>query len=172
MRDVLDAILYIASAGCAWRMLPNDFPPVSTVRYYFHGWRNDGIFEVSAKAQNWMRPFAHMIFHGWSFQAWQHSGRCVGFEDRQSCRAFARHSATGIGHRGGQRQDGDRFRQLRQANRSSTISTAWAPGSTAALKGAPIAAILAPTSPALKQSRRRYQAHSVRRARARWPTAP
>ncbi len=46
MRDVLDAILYIASAGCAWRMLPNDFPPVSTVRYYFHGWRNDGIFEV------------------------------------------------------------------------------------------------------------------------------
>ena len=24
MRDVLDAILYIASAGCAWRMLPND----------------------------------------------------------------------------------------------------------------------------------------------------
>ena len=46
MRDVLDAILYIASAGCAWRMLPNDFPPVSTVRYYFHGWRNDGVFEV------------------------------------------------------------------------------------------------------------------------------
>ena len=46
MRDVLDAILYIASAGCAWRMLPNDFPPVSTVRYYFYGWRNDGIFEV------------------------------------------------------------------------------------------------------------------------------
>ena len=26
MRDVVDAILYIASAGCAWRMLPNDFP--------------------------------------------------------------------------------------------------------------------------------------------------
>jgi transposase len=46
MRDVLDAILYIASAGCAWRMLPNDFPPVSTVRYYFYCWRNDGIFEV------------------------------------------------------------------------------------------------------------------------------
>ena len=46
MRDVLDAILYIASAGCAWRMLPNDFPPVSTVRYYFYGWRDDGIFEA------------------------------------------------------------------------------------------------------------------------------
>ena len=46
MRDVVDAILYVASTGCAWRMLPNDFPPVSTVRYYFYGWRNDGIFEV------------------------------------------------------------------------------------------------------------------------------
>jgi transposase len=46
MCDVLDAILYIASAGCAWRMLPNDFPPVSTVRYYFYGWRDDGIFET------------------------------------------------------------------------------------------------------------------------------
>ncbi|MCK4712314.1 MAG: IS5 family transposase [Marinosulfonomonas sp.] len=46
MRDILDAILYIASTGCAWRMLPNDFPPVSTVRYYFYGWRDDGIFEM------------------------------------------------------------------------------------------------------------------------------
>ncbi len=48
MRNVLDAILYIASTGCAWRMLPDDFPPVSTVRYYFYGWRDDGIFgEIS-----------------------------------------------------------------------------------------------------------------------------
>jgi len=45
MRDVVDAILYIASTGCAWRMLPNDFPPVSTVRYYFYDWRDNGIFE-------------------------------------------------------------------------------------------------------------------------------
>jgi transposase len=46
MRDVLDAILYIGSSGCAWRMLPNDFPSVSTVRYYFYGWRDNGLFEV------------------------------------------------------------------------------------------------------------------------------
>ena len=49
MRDVVDAILYIASAGRAWRMLPNDFPPVSTVRYYFYGWRDDGIFEMISR---------------------------------------------------------------------------------------------------------------------------
>jgi len=49
MRDVADAILYVASTGCAWRMLPNDFPPVSTVRYYFYGWRDNGIFEMISR---------------------------------------------------------------------------------------------------------------------------
>lgn len=45
MRDVVDAILYIATTGCQWRMLPNDFPPVSTVRGYFYAWRNDGLLD-------------------------------------------------------------------------------------------------------------------------------
>ena len=31
LRDVIDALLYIATTGCQWRMLPNDFPPISTV---------------------------------------------------------------------------------------------------------------------------------------------
>jgi transposase len=43
LRDVFDAILCIATTGCQWRMLPNDFPPVSTVRGYFYAWRNDGL---------------------------------------------------------------------------------------------------------------------------------
>ncbi len=43
LRDVWDAIQYIAAAGCAWSLLPKDFPPVSTVRYYFYGWRNNGL---------------------------------------------------------------------------------------------------------------------------------
>src|SRR6188472_4543072 len=42
LRAVMDAILYIASGGCQWRMLPRDFPPRSTVQGYFYGWRNDG----------------------------------------------------------------------------------------------------------------------------------
>ena len=41
--DVFDAILYVATTGCQWRMLPNDFPPVSTVRGYFYTWRNDAL---------------------------------------------------------------------------------------------------------------------------------
>jgi transposase len=43
LRKVFDAILYIATTGCQWRMLPNDFPPVSTVRRYFYDWRDNGL---------------------------------------------------------------------------------------------------------------------------------
>ncbi len=32
---VVDAILYLASTGCQWALLPNDFPPCSTVKRYF-----------------------------------------------------------------------------------------------------------------------------------------
>lgn len=46
MREVVNAILYIASGGCAWRLLPKCFPPVSTVRRYFYAWRDAGLFEA------------------------------------------------------------------------------------------------------------------------------
>ena len=45
LRAVFDAILYIATTGCQWRMLPNDFPPISTVRGYFYAWRDDGLLD-------------------------------------------------------------------------------------------------------------------------------
>lgn len=43
LRRVMNAILYVASSGGAWRMLPRCFPPVSTVRGYFYAWRNNGL---------------------------------------------------------------------------------------------------------------------------------
>ena len=46
MREVVSALLYIASSGCAWAMLPKCFPTISTVRRYFHAWRNAGLFEA------------------------------------------------------------------------------------------------------------------------------
>ena len=46
MREVLNAILYLAEGGIAWRMLPKDFPPVSTVRRYFYQWRDDGTLSL------------------------------------------------------------------------------------------------------------------------------
>jgi putative transposase len=41
-RRIVEAILYLDRAGCAWRYLPADFPPWQTVYTYFAGWRDDG----------------------------------------------------------------------------------------------------------------------------------
>ena len=46
LRAITDAIFYIGISGCQWRMLPKDFPPVSTVRGYFHAWRNAGLWQT------------------------------------------------------------------------------------------------------------------------------
>lgn len=46
LRDVIDGILYIAGGGIAWRMLPKDFPPHSTVQRYFYQWRDDGTWAM------------------------------------------------------------------------------------------------------------------------------
>ncbi len=45
MREVLDAVFYIARSGCAWRLLPKEYPPWKTVHHYFRIWRVDGTWE-------------------------------------------------------------------------------------------------------------------------------
>ena len=44
LREVVEAILYVGSSGCQWRMLPKDFPPMSTVQGYFYDWRDSGLW--------------------------------------------------------------------------------------------------------------------------------
>jgi len=44
-REILDAVFYIVRGGCAWRLLPHDFPPWKTVYHYFRTWRIDGTWE-------------------------------------------------------------------------------------------------------------------------------
>jgi transposase len=46
LRDVVDAIFYIAQAGCQWRLLPKDFPPYTTVQRYFYAWRDSGVWQT------------------------------------------------------------------------------------------------------------------------------
>jgi putative transposase len=40
LRVVLNAMLYVLATGCQWRALPKDFPPFTTVQYYFYTWRD------------------------------------------------------------------------------------------------------------------------------------
>ena len=44
-REILDAIFYVLNSGCAWRLLPHDFPPWKTVYHYFRAWRLSGLWE-------------------------------------------------------------------------------------------------------------------------------
>src|SRR4028118_351617 len=44
-REILNAIFYVLKSGCAWRLLPRDFPPWGTVYWWFRRWRIDGTFE-------------------------------------------------------------------------------------------------------------------------------
>jgi len=46
LREVVNAIFYIAQTGCQWRMLPGDFPPFTTVQRYFYGWRAEGRWQI------------------------------------------------------------------------------------------------------------------------------
>jgi putative transposase len=45
LREITDAIFYVVRGGCAWRLLPHDFPPWKTVYHYFRSWRLDGTWE-------------------------------------------------------------------------------------------------------------------------------
>src|SRR5215471_12396877 len=45
LREVLNAIFYVLSTGCAWSALPHDFPPEGTVPDYFHQGRRRGLWQ-------------------------------------------------------------------------------------------------------------------------------
>jgi transposase len=44
LRAIVNALIYKNRTGCQWRLLPADFPPMSSVRYYFDKWTSDGTF--------------------------------------------------------------------------------------------------------------------------------
>jgi transposase len=46
LREVVNAIFYIAQTGCQWRLLAKDFPPYSTVQRYYYAWRDSGLWQT------------------------------------------------------------------------------------------------------------------------------
>ena len=44
MRQVVNALLYLLTTGCQWRLLPKEFPPFSTVQRFFYRWRDAGLW--------------------------------------------------------------------------------------------------------------------------------
>lgn len=45
MRSVCNAIYYQLKTGCQWHLLPHDFPPSSTVYFYYRKWQRHGHWE-------------------------------------------------------------------------------------------------------------------------------
>lgn len=59
MREVVNAIFYVLRAGCAWRLLPHDFPPWQTVYGNFRDWVQSGIWgQFHAKLRETCRELA------------------------------------------------------------------------------------------------------------------
>ena len=45
LREVVNALLYQLRTGCQWDMMPEGFPPKSTVNGYFNSWKRDGTLD-------------------------------------------------------------------------------------------------------------------------------
>ena len=73
LRDVVDAIFYIAQSGCQWRLLPKDFPPYTTVQRYFYAWRDNGVWQtinhvLLMDVRHPLQPFDQQMLE-WALQA-------------------------------------------------------------------------------------------------------
>jgi putative transposase len=56
LQRVIQGIFYVLSTACAWYLLPHDYPPYSTVYYYFRKWRNDGTWkQIHDHLVQWVR---------------------------------------------------------------------------------------------------------------------
>ncbi len=41
----MNGLRYWLRTGCQWAMIPHDFPPSGTVRYYYDKWTKTGLWE-------------------------------------------------------------------------------------------------------------------------------
>ena len=58
-RLILNALLYLTRAGCAWRLLPKDFGPWRTVYGVFRDWQKAGLWSyLNDRLRAWVRAAA------------------------------------------------------------------------------------------------------------------
>ena len=80
LRTVVNALFYVLSSGCQWRLLPRDFPPRSTVQGWFYRWRDDG---------TWARINHHLLM-----AAREAAGGPRGYDAGKKVKGRKRHIVT------------------------------------------------------------------------------
>lgn len=59
LREVFNALRYVARTGCQWRWVPGDLPPWQAVDQQFRRWLDAGVFEaLVADGQSIVRAWA------------------------------------------------------------------------------------------------------------------
>ncbi len=46
LREVMNALMYVADNGIKWRAMPHEFPAWQTVYGYFRRWSQSGLWEM------------------------------------------------------------------------------------------------------------------------------
>jgi transposase len=87
LRDVVNAIHYIAEPGCQWRLLPKDFPPYLTVQRYFYSWRDNGLWQT----------INHVLLMAVREDAGREAGPAAGVIDSQSVKTIESGGPRGYG---------------------------------------------------------------------------
>lgn len=56
LRETFNAMLYLLTTGCQWKMLPRSYPHWRTVYGYFRDWQKDGTWErLHNRLRRWAR---------------------------------------------------------------------------------------------------------------------
>lgn len=144
LREVFNALRWLARAGAPWRMLPNDFPPWAAVYQQFRCWSDAGCFEALVSD---MRPIIRagkgrqeqpsaVVLDGRTLQSTCESGPRAGYDGYKRRKGSKVHMAVDtLGHlieltvTPANEQERSQVKQLCQAVQRATgeaVEVAWA----------------------------------------------
>ena len=107
LRDVFDAVRWMAKAACPWRLLPGDFPPWEVVEQQSKRWIKAGVFEAMVHDLRKVIRLLHerdeqptaAVFDGRTLQSSPESGARAGYDGYKRKKGSKVHVAVDtLGH--------------------------------------------------------------------------